>query len=133
MVSAQIQTLEAELGVQLFDRLGRWILLTEAGERLLQYAGKILDLAEETRAEVTGTRQPQGSLTIRIPETFGVCRLPPVVKLFKSRFPKVRLSFTTCTHEGLAKDLRKGFTDLAFLMTESIQDADLELETLGEL
>jgi DNA-binding transcriptional LysR family regulator len=130
-ISAQIQSLEAELGVQLFDRLGRRILLTEAGERLLQYAVKILDLAEETRAEVTGTRQPQGSLTIRIPETFGVCRLPPVVKLFKSRFPKVRLSFTTCAHEGLAKDLRKGVTDLAFLLTESIQDADLELETLG--
>ncbi len=130
-ISAQIQSLEAELGVQLFDRLGRRILLTEAGERLLQYAEKILDLAEETRAEVTGARQPQGSLTIRIPESFGVCRLPPVVKLFKSRFPKVRLSFATCAHEGLAKDLRKGVTDLAFLLTESIQDADLELETLG--
>jgi DNA-binding transcriptional LysR family regulator len=130
-ISAQIQSLEAELGVQLFDRLGRRILLTEAGERLLQYAGKILDLAEETRAEVTGTKEPQGSLTIRIPETFGVCRLPPVVKRFQSNFPKVRLSFTTCAHEGLAKDLRKGITDLAFLLTESIQAADLESEALG--
>jgi DNA-binding transcriptional LysR family regulator len=130
-ISAQIQSLETELGVRLFDRLGRRILLTEAGERLLQYSEKILDLAEETRAEVSGTKDPQGSLTIRIPETFGVCRLPPVVKLFKSRFPKVRLSFTTCAHEGLAKDLRKGITDLAFLMTESIQAADLEMEALG--
>lgn len=130
-ISAQIQSLEAELGVQLFDRLGRRILLTEAGERLLQYAAKILDLTEETRAEVIGTKEPQGSLTIRIPETFGVCRLPPVIKRFASRFPKVRLSFTTCAHENLAKDLRKGVTDLAFLLTDSIQAADLALEALG--
>jgi DNA-binding transcriptional LysR family regulator len=39
-ISAQIQSLEEDLGVQLFDRLGRRILLTEAGERLLQYAEK---------------------------------------------------------------------------------------------
>lgn len=130
-VSAQIQSLETELGVQLFDRLGRRILLTEAGERLLQYANKILDLAEETRAEVTDAKEPQGSLTIRIPETFGVFRLPPVIKRFKSSFPKVRLSFSTCAHEGLARDLRKGVTDLAFLLTESIQETDLEAEVMG--
>ena len=51
-VSAQIQALEEELGVQLFDRLGRRILLTEAGVRLLDYAEKILQLADETRAEL---------------------------------------------------------------------------------
>jgi len=130
-ISAQIQSLEEDLGVRLFDRLGRRVLLTEAGERLLQYADKILDLSEETRVEVAGTREPQGSLTIRIPETFGMYYLPHVVRLFRSRFSNVRLSFTTCAHEGLAKDLRKGITDLAFLLTDSIQAADLGLETLG--
>jgi len=130
-ISAQIQALEEELEVKLFDRLGRRILLTEAGERLLQYAEKILDLADETRAEVAGSREPQGSLTIRTPETLGVHRLPPVIKRFRSRFPNVRLHFITCAHEGLEKDLRKGITDLAFLLTESIQSSDLEAETLG--
>ena len=45
-ISAQIQALEEELNVRLFDRLGRGILLTEAGERLLPYAQKMLDLSE---------------------------------------------------------------------------------------
>ncbi len=130
-VSAQIQTLEDDLGVRLFDRLGRGILITEAGERLLEYAGKILDLAEETRAEIADTREPRGALTIKIPETFGVHRLPPVIKQFRTHFPKIRLQFSTCAHEGLAKDLRKGITDLAFLLAESIQAADLEAEVLG--
>jgi len=130
-ISAQIQALEEELDVKLFDRLGRRILLTEAGDRLLQYAGKILDLADETRAEVARSKEPEGALTIRVPESFCVHRLPLVVKEFRSRFPKVRLSFITCTIENLQKDLRKGITDLAFLLTDSIQAADLEAEALG--
>jgi DNA-binding transcriptional LysR family regulator len=130
-ISAQIQSLEDEMGVRLFDRLGRRILLTEAGERMLPYAEKILDLSEQSRMEVAGAIPPTGALTIRIPESFGMCRLPPVLKRFRTRFPDVRLTFTTCAHEGLAKDLRKGITDLAFLLTESIQSSDLELETVG--
>jgi len=130
-ISAQIQALEEELEVKLFDRLGRHILLTEAGERLLQYARKILDLADETKAEIVRSKEPEGALTIRVPESFCVYRLPPVVKQFRSRFPKVSLSFITCAVENLQKDLRKGITDLAFLLTESIQAADLEAEALG--
>jgi len=129
-ISAQIQMLEEELDVKLFDRMGRRILLTDAGNSLLQYAVKILDLEEETRNEVSDTKQPQGSLTIRIPETFGVHRLPPVVKQFRDRFPKVRLNFITCAHEELQKDLRKGLTDLAFILAESIQAGDLITEAL---
>ena len=130
-ISAQIQTLEEELGVQLFDRLGKRIQLTDSGAQLLQYADKILDLVDETQSVVTGENEPVGSLTIRIPETFGVHRLPPVLNAFHSKFPKVQLSFTTCAVEGLANDLRKGLTDLAFLMAESISAPDIEVENLG--
>jgi DNA-binding transcriptional LysR family regulator len=130
-ISAQIQALEDDLGVRLFDRLGRRVLLTETGAQLLQYANKILDLVDETHSEVAGGKEPEGSLTIRIPETFGVHRLPIVIKEFHSRFPKVQLNFITCAHEGLEKDLRKGLTDLAFLLAESIQALDLVAETVG--
>ncbi len=130
-ISAQIQGLEEELGVQLFDRLGKRVQLTETGTLLFQYANKILDLVDETSSALTGDKEPVGSLTVRIPETFGVHRLPAVLKVFHSMFPKVQLSFITCALEGLAKDLRKGVTDLAFLLAESISAPDLEVETLG--
>lgn len=130
-ISAQIQALETELGIQLFDRLGRRILLTEAGERLVQYAERIVDLEEETGAAIRGERDPEGSLTVRIPESLGIHRLPPVISEFSSRFPRVTLNFTTCAHEGLQKDLRKGVIDLAFLLTESFHEGDLETEALG--
>jgi len=130
-ISAQIQGLEEELGVQLFDRLGRRVLLTEAGMRLLQYAEKILDLAEETPTGVAGAGELRGSLTVKVPETLSVHRLPPVITRFRSMYPKVRLRFVSCTHDGLQKDLRKGITDLAFLLAESIRASDLEVEALG--
>lgn len=130
-ISAQIQALEEELGVQLFDRLGRRVQLTETGTQLLHYAQKILDLVDEAQSEMVGEKEPQGALTVRIPETFGVHRLPPVLKEFHALFPKVQLRFITCTQEGLEKDLRKGLTDLAFLLAESIQAADLLAETVG--
>lgn len=130
-ISVQIQTLEEELGVQLFDRLGKRIQLTENGALLLQYANKILDLVDETNSAVTGNKEPVGSLVVRIPESFGVHRLSPVIKAFHSRFPKVKLSFITCAVEGLEEDLRKGVTDLAFLLADSISGQDIEVETLG--
>jgi DNA-binding transcriptional LysR family regulator len=130
-VSAQIQALEGELEVRLFDRLGRGILLTEAGERLLPYARKMLDLSEEARSHILGATVPEGNLTIRVPESMAVWRLPQVVARFHGQFPKVRLTFTTCAHEGLQKDLRKGVTDLAFLLAEGIQAGDLETQILG--
>jgi len=130
-ISAQIQALEEELDVKLFDRLGKRISLTEAGERLLQYAEKIVDLADETLAGMRTSKEPEGALTIRAPETFCVHRLPPVVNRFRSRFPRVRLQFITCAVENLQKDLRKGITDLAFLLTDSIQATDLDAEPIG--
>jgi DNA-binding transcriptional LysR family regulator len=130
-ISAQIQALEEELGVQLFDRLGRRILLTEAGERLVPYAEKIIDLADETRTEIGGGGEPGGSLTIRVPESLGVHRLPSVIYEFSSRFPGIRLNLINCAHETLQKELRNGAIDLAFLLTESFHAAEVEVEALG--
>lgn len=130
-VSAQVRALEEELGVPLFERLGRAILLTEAGERLVPYAEKLLALAEETRAEVASGLPAQGLLTIRVPETLAIYRLPAVLAWFRRRWPGVGLSFITCAHDSLAADLAKGVTDLAFLLAESIVAPDLEAQALA--
>jgi DNA-binding transcriptional LysR family regulator len=130
-VSARIATIEADLGVKLFERLGRRVVLTEAGERLLDYARKILDLEDEARAWVSGEAEARGSLTVRVPESLCAYRMSGVIRHFRERFPNVRLSFTACTMEGLDKDLRQGVTDLAFLMVDSIRAGDLTVEALG--
>ena len=97
----------------------------------MPYAERIIDLADETRAEMGGGAEPEGSLTIRVPESLGVYRLAPVIYEFGSLFPRIRLNLMNCAHETLQKELRNGAIDLAFLLAESFQGADLAVEALG--
>lgn len=130
-VSARIAALEAELGVRLFERLGRRVALTTAGERLRDFAVKLLDLEDEARAFVVGESEARGALTVRVPESLCAWRLGGIIRAFRERFPQVQLRFTACTLEGLDKDLRQGVTDLAFLMADSVRAGDLVVEALG--
>ncbi|MEN6437209.1 MAG: LysR family transcriptional regulator [Syntrophobacter sp.] len=130
-VSAQIKTLENELGVPLFDRLGKQIVLTDAGERLLKYSRRLLAIHEETYAEIKGIKELRGSLTIRIPQTLATYYLPPVLAEFQKSYPRVRFEFQGCTVLPLAQELSAGTIDLAFLLTESISSASLQTEILG--
>jgi DNA-binding transcriptional LysR family regulator len=130
-VSARVAILEEELEVRLFERLGRRVSLTEAGKRMLDYARKMLDLEDEARAWVTGESESRGSLSVRVPESLCAYRMGGVIRRFRERFPRVSLSFTACTLADLDKDLRRGVTDLAFLMLDSIRAGDLVVEALG--
>src|SRR5437667_9141173 len=89
-VTTQIQVLEEELGVRLFDRLGKRVALTDAGKRFLPYAEKILSLSEEARQAVADEEVPTGSLTISASETLCTYRLPALLRQFHDRFPQVK-------------------------------------------
>ena len=91
-VSAQIQGLEEELGIPLFDRLGKRVALTEAGQRLLGYAEKILDLAAEARFSITSEETLTGTLTISAAETLCTYRLPAILREFRTSPPSGRLN-----------------------------------------
>lgn len=130
-VSARIAALEDELGLRLFERLGRRVALTAAGERMRDFAVKLLDLEDEARAWIAGESEARGSLTVRVPESLCAWRMGGIIRTFRERFPLVQLRFIACTLEGLDKDLRQGVTDLAFLMADSVRAGDLVVEALG--
>jgi DNA-binding transcriptional LysR family regulator len=141
-VSAQVSALERELGVPLFDRLGRRIVLTEAGEVMFAYSGKLLALAEQTREAVVdagvGSSEVTGSLTVCAPETLLTYRLPKLLALFHERHPKVRLSVRPSAIGRLVGSARKaveeGKVDVAFVLDEPLsvrtRPAYLAIETL---
>src|SRR5271157_2867771 len=130
-ISAQIRGLEEDLDVKLFDRLGKRVILTEAGEHLSQYARKMLDIEAETLSEVKGRTQSQGSLTIRAPQSIGNSYLPEVLAEYRRRFPGVSLNFDTCAFHSLEHELQTGVIDLAFLLAESINSPSLVAEPLS--
>lgn len=130
-VSAQIQELEAELGVMLFERLGRRVSLTNAGARLLYYTEKLLMLAEEARTVVGNQEEPTGPLTITAPETLCTYRLPAVLDQFRHQFPRVELIFRPYDrHNSWERQLSEGIADAALILSEPIQPTQIMIEPL---
>ncbi len=129
-VTAQIQALEQELGVGLFDRLGRRITLTDAGERLLAYAERIVTLVEEAQAAVAEGAEPAGTLTLGAPETVLTYRLPGILQRFRARFPRVRLQFRPTSNAELQREVGEGTLDVGFGIGEPLQPRGLAVEVL---
>ncbi|MNK76001.1 HTH-type transcriptional regulator GltR [compost metagenome] len=115
-VTAQIQALEAELGVPLFERLGKRVQLTSAGNQLLGYAKKLLLLEEEARLAVTSNDEPQGPLIIGAPESLCTYRLPAVLGKLRARHPKIQPIFRPGSCSDLRRAVAEGNLDLAFVM-----------------
>lgn len=117
-VSAHIRALENELGVMLFDRVGKRVALTAAGERLLPYTDRIVMLLEETRAAVVSDEEPGGTLTVAAPETLCTYRLPAVIRAFRQRAPRVRVMVSALTTDELARAIEQGDADIGFQLCQ---------------
>lgn len=129
-VSAQIKTLENEIGTLLFKRIGKTIHLTQAGAKMLVYTDKLLAIQDEAVAEVTGRNKASGLLTLRMPQTMAAQYLPRILCEHQPRFPGVRLDITSCAMHSLEHELRIGTVDLAFLFADTINAKNLEGELL---
>ncbi|HEX5679133.1 MAG TPA: LysR family transcriptional regulator [Alcanivorax sp.] len=91
-VSKRIAQLETQLGTRLFDRVGRRIRLTEAGQALLPRARQLLlDLEDMGRAISNLTGKVSGTLRIGTSHHIGLHRLPPVLRRFSREYPDVKL------------------------------------------
>jgi DNA-binding transcriptional LysR family regulator len=129
-ISAQIKTLELEVGTPLFKRSGKKFALTAAGAKLLAYAHKLLAIEEEALAEINGKANAAGLLTLRMPQTIATYYFPAVLREFGRRFPGVNLDISSCAFHSLEQELSIGTVDLAFLLAESVDAADLRFELL---
>src|ERR1700761_1737869 len=90
-VSQQIRRLEDDVGQPLLDRTGKDVVPTEAGERLLSYARRLLSLAEEAR-DVMARPGHQGAIRLGIPEDFAAYRLTKLLAAFSRSHPGLRLA-----------------------------------------
>lgn len=135
-VTTQIKQLEEELGCLLFERLGKTIVLTPAGERLLIYAEKILQIEREIHLEVPEIGEPAGMLKFGVSESLCYNRLPQILMEYKERFPKVEIQLQFITHDTFPELLRKGELDLVYTLNPLLKDENLNMvykksETLG--
>jgi len=132
-LSQQIAKLEAELGLPLVDRTTRRVAMTEAGDRLVEHARRVLkqvEVAREDLADLAGLRT--GHLTIGASRTVGALDLSALLAEFYRRYPAVDLAVREDLSISLARELRADELDLAFITVPGDAPVDgLELRVVS--
>lgn len=134
-ISLQVQNLERQLDVPLFDRGGRRAQLTEAGHLLLSYGEKILGLCQETCRAIEDLQNLQGgTLIIGASQTTGTYLLPRMIGLFRNQYPDVAVQLHVHSTRRTAWSVANGQVDLAIVGGEvptELQDS-LKVQSYAE-
>ncbi|MFL0194494.1 LysR family transcriptional regulator [Clostridium sp. WILCCON 0269] len=126
-ITTQIQLLEQELGIKLFERIGRSMKLTPKGCILLEYAENIVRLANEAKEAVSDANTPTGTLRIGIVESLCTIRLPQLLRNYHKKYPNVEIIIKLGICSDLRNMLKNNMVDLIFILDEPIIDPDLIL------
>ena len=122
-ISLQVQSLENELGVKLFDRISpRKLVLTPEGEKLLALASPIIDDYETLKMrfnEEIGSEE-KGSIRIATHTSVMSFILPDIIKKFKAKYPECRISIVNRGRKEILELLSSGEIDLGITSLESV-------------
>lgn len=127
-ISKRIASLEQELECRLFDRIGRKILLTEAGKALYPRARRILrEMDDSRRAILNLAGNVSGQLALATSHHIGLHRLPPVLRYFNKTYPDVELDLRFLDSETACRSVVQGELELAIITLPTIAEQKLLL------
>jgi DNA-binding transcriptional LysR family regulator len=129
-VSAQIKKLEEQAGTPILRKAGRGLALTEAGETMLAYAHRLLDLNDEAATAVQGI-ELEGWVRLGLQEDFGETLLPEVLGRFARAHPKVRIEARVVRNAELVERVTSGRLDLALAWSNGERTA--HCDRIGEV
>ena len=104
-VSMQLKRLEESIGVALFDRSARRLALTGAGEQMLGYARRLLDLNDEVLGRLTA-KHYTGQITLGVPHDVVYPAIPQVLQRFNTDFPRMRVQLVSSYNLAAEDDVR---------------------------
>jgi LysR family transcriptional regulator, low CO2-responsive transcriptional regulator len=131
-VSQRIATLEGVLRISLFDRRAGRISLTEAGQRLYQFARHILNLHQKARRDLCGFHPSvSGDLPIAASSVPGECFLPALLSAFHAKHPLVHVRATVSDSGSVIKDIERGRATLG-LIGQNAEKRTLETRSIGQ-
>ncbi|NVM89645.1 DNA-binding transcriptional LysR family regulator [Variovorax sp. SG517] len=123
-VTSRIQVLEEKLGVQLFLREGRRLQLSPAGQILVGYAERLVELSRAA-ANAVQSDQPTGVLRLGAMESTAAVRLPGPLGIFHERYPDVALELYSGDPRDLVNKVLNSELDAA-LIADPVSDHRLE-------
>ena len=119
-VSAQISQLEAELGTPLFDRVGKTVRLTDAGQTFQSYARTLLITAQQAKAALLPARAVSGTLRVALADSVCSTFLPDLLQQFHALCPQVELVLRTATADEMLRLLSANQIDLAYTLDQPL-------------
>ena len=120
-VTTQIQQLEKELNVHLFERIGKSVALTLEGEKLIPYAIKMISLSSDIE-KMYSNSDNSGRIVIGASESISIYRLPEIIKAYKKNHSDVDLYLMLLDSSDFIPLLADNTIDIAFSMDHPITD-----------
>ena len=114
-VTARIKSLEEEFGAELFTRTSRKVVLTAAGEKLMQYSKQVSSIIENAKKDLQNTGSVKGHIKIGCIETTMALKVPGIINHFAENYPDVDLEFKSAVRGGLINDVLNYKLDAAFV------------------
>ena len=116
-VTTQIKQLESDLGVSLFDRMGRGVQLTDAGRKFREYAERLVVASEDADAFAIDEADPTGKLLIEATSSVSIGILSKALSEFHSRYPGIKVAVRVSEDTDVLLDhLRQNRVDFAILL-----------------
>lgn len=113
-VSQQVRRLEEQVGAELLERGGRYVVTTTEGERLLGYANRIVSLIDEAVLAM-GRNQQEGEVRLGVPDDFAADSLTPCLADFADSHPGIRLEIVNGLSHDVWRAFNAGELDLALI------------------
>ena len=129
-ISEQIHSLEEYLGVQLFERMGRKVFLTENGKKLVPFAEQMVRDAKELKNMFHSNEALSGSIMVGAAETLCAFWLPPLLKEYRILHPKVQINIKVGNCVDFPQWLQQNVIDVAFGLNDESGQRQLRQKTL---
>ncbi len=124
-VTAQIQKLEEELEVLLFERINKTVRLTNAGQEFLNYAQKIIRTTEDAKIALKNLPIESGELRFATAESIANTFFPVILEKFHKLYPKVSIVLYTAGTDDLFYKLRRNEVDLVYTLDKRIYSSEI--------
>lgn len=121
-VTIQIKQLENELGVHLFDRIGKQISLTHQGQVFYQYAISIQKDLAQARQAVSDSSELNGKLCLGTIESICASIFPELLSEYHRLYPEVTISIVTDSPDVLLERMNENAIDIVYLLDRRIYD-----------
>ena len=130
-ISKRIQTMEQHLDISLFDRIGKSVQLTEAGQSLIPSYRRILDELKESERIISNLRETtRGHLRFATSHHIGLHRLPAVLRQFSKDYPDVDLELQFMDSEQACQQVLHGDIELGIVTLPTQPDERLTLQNV---